>query len=127
MKTTIRILSFDPLRIELPDSETIPAGELCIGLPPLTVTIARGWSLLPDATITSETDGFGYTITTPEPTPVAQWVELIQKTAGDFKQLHSELQATLKDRPLMSFGEAMHNGIGAVALTRYLEGPGLRV
>lgn len=90
---TVKVKMFEPLVIELPELDPVPAGKIQIELPALRVTWGRLDIL--EAPICGEVSGFGVEFTLTEPIKREMLAELVVKLAPQLRELHREMQDSL--------------------------------
>ncbi len=95
----VRILSFDPLEIELPAGDIVPAGEIRFVLPPARILIMHTQPPLPASARFAVNANVNCSLVLAEALPVAQLREFIRVHLNEFRTAHANVEAYHLQRP----------------------------
>lgn len=112
----VRIVSFDPLQLELPDGDTVEAGEVKLVLPPVRTYIARNLPPLPAATRFTINQDLSCSLLLSEALPVAQLAAFVTTHLDAFRTAHANLTATRLLHHERDFVQAAADNLLTVAM-----------
>lgn len=119
MTTTITVKSFDPLVMELPTVDPIPAGPVRIQLPEHKVNFGK-LDLL-DWKVGADLPLFGLTMELPEPVERSKIAAKVTEIAPLLQELHAEIQAKLDERGALFANGKLPGSVQLAALANYIE------
>lgn len=99
MTTVIHILSFDPLRLELPAGNKV-VGKVAIRLPPVHLRLydlSMGGIIDGSPHIGADTPLWDITFNLEKPIPLSKLVSLVTTKANDFKAVWKQAQSVLDE------------------------------
>lgn len=99
MTTVIHILSFDPLRLELPSTQKV-VGEVAIRLPPVhlrLLDLSMGGIIDGSPHVGADTPLWDITFNVAKPIPLSKLVDLVTTKADHFKAVWQEAQNVLDE------------------------------
>ena len=119
MTTTITVKSFDPLVLELPTVDPIPAGPVRIQLPEHKLNF--GTLDLLDWKVGADLPLFGLTMELPEPVDRSKMAAKVTELAPLLEELHAEIQAKLDERGALYGKGKLPGALQLAALASYIE------
>lgn len=99
MTTVIHILSFDPLRLELPAGKKV-VGKVAIRLPPVHLRLydlSMGGIIDGSPHLGADTPMWDITLDVPKPIPLSKLVDLVTTKADHFKAVWQVAQNALDE------------------------------